>query len=202
MAKNLVHQFRITLLEVEPTVWRRIQVPVGYTFWDLHVAIQDSMGWLDSHLHIFRIKRPRGRKVWEIGIPVELMEDVLPGWRNDVSDYFTEPGASALYEYDFGDGWQHEILLEGVLLAEPGVSYPRCLDGERACPPEDCGGPHGYEELLKVISDLEHEERDEYLIWLAGQAPGNYPFDPERFYPAEVRFEDPHERFFIAFQSD
>lgn len=202
MAKHLVHQFRVTLLDVEPTVWRRIQTPAGYSFWDLHVAIQDSMGWFDSHLHVFRIKKPRGRKVWEIGIPDEFMEGTLAGWRTAVADYFTEPGATALYEYDFGDGWRHEILLEGVLLAESAVRYPTCLAGERACPPEDCGGPHGYEELLKIIRDPKHEERDEYLTWLGGQAPANRPFDPERFDAAAVVFDDPYERFFIAFQSD
>jgi len=75
MRKGLVHQFRVTLFEVEPTVWRRIQTPAGCSFWDLHVAIQDSMGWLDSHLHAFRIKKPRGRKVWEIGFPDEFRDD-------------------------------------------------------------------------------------------------------------------------------
>src|SRR5680860_494830 len=122
MRKGLVHQCRVTLFEVEPTVWRRIQTPAGCSFWDLHVAIQDSMGWLDSHLHVFHIKKPRGRKVWEIGFPDEFREGTLPGWQTAVADYFTEPGATAAYEYDFGDGWEHEVLLEGVLLAEPGVS--------------------------------------------------------------------------------
>jgi len=140
--------------------------------------------------------------VWEIGIPDEFMEGTLAGWRTAVADYFTEPGATALYEYDFGDGWRHEVLLEGVLLAAPAVSYPTCLAGQRACPPEDCGGPHGYEELLKIIRDPNHEERDEYLTWLGGQAPANRPFDPERFDAAAVVFDDPYERFFIAFQSD
>src|SRR5690606_1202154 len=108
---------------------------------------------------------------WEIGLPDEHDEGTLPGWRTAVADYFTEPGATAAYRYDFGDGWEHEVLLEGVLLAEPGASYPRCLDGERACPPEDCGGPHGYADLLEIIHDPVHEEYDEYVTWLAGQAP-------------------------------
>lgn len=194
MSRSLVHQFRIALLEVEPTVWRRIQTPARYSFWDLHVAIQDSMGWLDYHLHAFRIRKPRGRKVWEIGSPDDDYRDAtLPGWKTPVSDYLTEPGATAEYEYDFGDRWAHEVLLEGVLLAEPGRNYPRCLEGERACPPEDCGGPTGYADLLRIVKDPAYEERDEYLAWLSGQAPENQPFDPERFDAKAVRFDDPYE---------
>ena len=203
MAKSLVHQFRAALLEVEPTVWRCIQTPAQYSFWDLHIAIQDSMGWRDAHLHAFRIKKLRGRKFWEIGFPDdEFGDETLPGWRTAVADFFTEPGVTATYEYDFGDRWTHEVLLEGILLAESGVSYPRCLAGERACPPEDCGGPPGYTELLEIIGDSRRGEHDEYVTWLAGQVPENQPFDPGRFDAATVRFDDPYERFRRAFGDD
>lgn len=199
MQNALVHQFRVTLRDVEPAVWRRIQTPANYSFWDLHVAIQDSMGWLDYHLHAFRMKKPRGRKVFEIGLPDEYSDGTLEGWRTAVADYFTMPGATAFYEYDFGDGWEHEILLEGVLLAEPSTKYPKCVAGKLACPPEDCGGPPGYAELLKILGDPDHVEYEEYVTWLGGQAPGNKPFDPERFAASKVRFDDPYERFRIAF---
>lgn len=108
---NIILQFRFELIEIEPLIWRRVQVPSKYNFWDLHVAIQDSMGWLDYHLHAFRVRMPHKRKVIEIGIPTEDYDDipVLPGWEIPVIDYFTEPGKSAPYEYDFGDGWSHNI---------------------------------------------------------------------------------------------
>ena len=135
--KNIVCQFRVELTEIEPLIWRRIQVPATYSFWDLHVAIQDSMGWLDYHLHVFRLRLPRRKKVMGIGIPDDegVGEVTLPGWEIPITEYFTEPGKSALYEYDFGDGWGHRVLLEGILLKETGVRYPKCIAGERACPP-------------------------------------------------------------------
>ncbi len=161
------------------------------------------MGWLDYHLHAFKIKKPRGRKVWEIGIPDDEDADgVLEGWRTAVADYFTLPGTSAFYEYDFGDSWLHEVLLEGVLLGEAGAKYPRCIGGERACPPEDCGGAGGYANLLEILSDPNHEEYEEYATWLGGQLPGSVPFDPERFAASEVEFDDPYERFKMAFGSN
>jgi hypothetical protein len=86
---KLIYQFRVELLEIEPSIWRRIQVPAEYSFWDLHVAIQDSMGWLDYHLHEYRVKRPHGRKVVEIGIPdTETDREVLSGWEVPISAYF------------------------------------------------------------------------------------------------------------------
>jgi len=83
---------------------------------------------------------------------------VLQGWDENISDYFYEPGMTATYEYDFGDGWDHEIVLEGILLKDKSVKYPCCIDGRRACPPEDCGGTWGYDNLLKVISDPNNDE--------------------------------------------
>lgn len=123
--RKLIYQFRVTLLGIEPAIWRRIQVPENYSFWDLHVAIQDAMGWLDYHLHEFRIKSPYGRRNVEIGIPdTGTGRDVLAGWKVPVADYFDKPGVAVAYDYDFGDGWQHEVLLEGILLKEPSVKFP------------------------------------------------------------------------------
>ena len=115
---NIVYQFRIALNEIEPTIWRIIQVPSGYSFWDLHVAIQDAMGWLDYHLHAFRVRMLHNKKETEIGIPDDEEYDhpVLPGWKVPITRVFTEPGEMATYGYDFGDGWSHTVLLEGCLL--------------------------------------------------------------------------------------
>jgi hypothetical protein len=199
-ASKLIYQFRIDLLGIEPAVWRRIQVPADYFFWDLHVAIQDSMGWLDYHLHEFRVKRPSGRKVIEIGIPdSEFDRDVLAGWEVPISNHFVEPGVAAEYDYDFGDGWRHKVLLEGLLLKNPSVKYPVCLDGERACPPEDCGGTSGYENLLEVLSNPKTKECKEMVSWLKGHAKNYSPYRPEHFFPEEVVFWNPAKRWKMAF---
>jgi len=194
---NQVYQFKIQLQGITPPIWRRIVVLETYTFWDLHVAIQDAMGWLDYHLHEFRIRKKHSRSVTEIGIPSEdgLENDleILPGWEVPIADYFSEIGATADYEYDFGDGWRHKIILEGILLSEKGRKYPECIDGARACPPEDCGAVPGYEHLLEVISDPGHEEYQEMITWLGGK------YDPEEFAPDEVKFDDPKKRWDRAF---
>ena len=139
-----VYQFKITLGGIEPPIWRRIQVPGSYSFWDLHVAIQDAMGWTDCHLHVFRILDPGTDDTEEIGIPNEDRfvgePEILPGWDLSIKNYFSEANTRATYEYDFGDGWKHEIVLEKIFPRKPGTKYPTCIEGRRACPPEDCGG--------------------------------------------------------------
>ncbi|KUK38942.1 MAG: Plasmid pRiA4b ORF-3 family protein [Synergistales bacterium 54_24] len=186
---NNVYQFKITLRDIKPPIWRRIQVPETYTFWDLHVAIQDAMGWTDSHLHEFKIKDPKTGKMVNIGIPDEdRMYKILPEWKVKISKFFSEENPRANYTYDFGDDWRHLIQLEKIQPREKGVDYPRCIGGRRACPPEDCGGPWGYVELLEAIRDPEHEEHEEMLEWLGGE------FDPEYFDIDEVEFTDPESR--------
>lgn len=101
-----------------------------------------------------------------------------------ISSYFSLSNKNATYEYDFGDGWRHKIVLEKVLSAEPGVKYPLCLSGKRACPPEDCGGIWGYEELLEIMKDPNHEEYEERMEWIGDD------FNPEAFDPDAVRFSD------------
>lgn len=199
--RNLVYQFKVTLSDILPPVWRRIQVPMQYTFWDLHVALQDSMGWLDYHLHMFRLPEPHKKSVMEIGIPGDEMDDVvtLPGWEIRIAEYITEPGNVALYEYDFGDGWEHELLLEGILLKEKGVKYPRCIAGARACPPEDCGGVPAYYQLLKTLGNPKHKEYRETIDWLKGHAKSYYPYRPDEFEPEKVHFDNPKRRWKIAF---
>ncbi len=195
--KRQTFQFKVTLREVEPSVWRRIEVPASYSFWDLHVAIQDAMGWLDCHLHVFQIRDVRTGGAAEIGIPdpdgFEADRAVLPGWEVPVSAYLSQPGDHAVYEYDFGDGWTHDVVLEAIGGRQTRTKYPRCSAGARACPPEDCGGPHGYARLLATLADPGDAEHADMVAWLGG------PFDPEAFDPAAVRFDNPRRRWRTAF---
>lgn len=192
-----VLQFKITLKGGRPPIWRRLQVPCTYTFWDLHVAIQDAMGWLDYHLHLFRIQNPTGGRRTEIGIPLDHAlgdEDVaLAGWEVPIASYFTLTNRRAIYEYDFGDDWQHAVVLERITPRDASAKYPVCLAGRRACPPEDCGGIWGYERFLEIIQDPTHEQHEDMMVWSGGA------FDPERFDKRAVRFDDPQERWQRAF---
>lgn len=195
-----VYQFRIELNETAPLIWRRIQVPDRYTFWDLHVAIQDAMGWLDRHLHAFRVGAPGSAGFVEIGIPDDDLQPeisgITAGWEIPISDYFQEAGATVVYEYDFGDGWLHEVTLEDILPSEEDQRYPRCIDGAMACPVEDCGGIPGHYRMLEVLSDPNNEEHEEVLEWLGGN------YDPNDFAPPKVRFDDPRKRWRMAFSEN
>lgn len=199
MAKR-IYQFKIELYGITPTIWRRIQVPETYSFWDLHVAIQDAMGWLDYHLHAFRIQTKRVPMPIEIGIPDDYAvvgdPETHPGWEIPITDFFNEIGSTADYEYDFGDGWRHKILLEDILLSEKGQKYPKCIAGERACPPEDCGGIYGYSHMLDVLADPSDEEHESMLEWLGGK------YDPQKFAPAKVKFDNPAKRWRQAFSGN
>jgi len=190
-----VFQFKITLKGIRPPIWRRIQIPETYTFWDLHVAIQDAMGWFDSHLHRFEILNPSTGMEEEIGIPDEEFEwdtVTLPGWKQKMADYFSMNNTKSEYVYDFGDNWEHIVKLEKILPRQEGIPYPKCTDGKRACPPEDCGGSWGYEDFLKAITNPKHREHKEMLDWVGGS------FDPEHFDIKEVVFENPAQRLKYA----
>lgn len=197
---KLVHQFLIVLSGTDPLVWRRIQVPETYSFWDLHVAIQDAMGWLDSHLHEFRLLDADEERMVSIGIPTDDDPDdrpVVPGWEVSLSSYFASRPWHALpmlYAYDFGDDWEHLLVHEGMESAEASLNYPRCLAGARRCPPEDCGGVRGYVELLEVIANPKHAEHASMMQWLGGN------YEPDAFDPKRVAFDDPRKRWKIAFQ--
>lgn len=190
-----VYQFKITLRGIMPPIWRRIQVPSTYSFWDLHVAIQDAMGWLDYHLHEFGLPHLKTGETIRIGVPDEDLineERILLDREEKISKYFTMENRLAEYEYDFGDGWKHEIRLEKILPREEGVEYPRCIVGKRACPPEDVGGVGGYADFLEIIGNPGHEEYHDTLTWLGDT------FDPEHFDPDEISFDNPDERWKIA----
>lgn len=185
-----VYQFIITLREIKPPIRRRIQVPETYSFWDLHVAIQDSMGWTDTHLHNFDIVNPKTGRRQAIGIPDDDFMDqkISPGWKKMIADYFSPDNDKAVYIYDYGDDWIHDIKLEKILPRDTGVTYPLCVVGERACPPEDCGGPPGYEDFLEAIMDPKHENHNELIEWAGGY------FDPEEFKLEDIDFDDPKQR--------
>ncbi|MBC8458438.1 MAG: DUF1841 family protein [Deltaproteobacteria bacterium] len=192
------YQFKITLKGIRPPIWRRIQVPGDYTFWDLHVAIQDAMGWLDYHLHAFHILNPEtGFKEEISGLDDSSWDDhqVTLGWERKISLYFTPKNNKALYVYDFGDDWQHDVKLEKILPEEKNVKYPICLTGKRACPPEDCGGIWGYMNLLEILSDPNHEDYEDTVDWLGEE------FNPDYFDIGKIVFSDPEERWEYAFGS-
>ena len=172
-SKNQVYQFKITLLEITPQIWRRIQVPATYTLSKLHVAIQNAMGWGNCHLYQFFLSY--GEKIPE---------------NNLVCDIFCLNKADSLkankitYEYDFGDSWMHEVLLEKISTAKSGVKYPVCLEGKRACPPEDCGGTPGYLNLIDVMKNPRHKDYRHMLEWLGSK------FYPEKFDPKDVCLDE------------
>jgi hypothetical protein len=193
-----VFQLLVVLPRTDPLVWRRIQVPEGYSFWDLHVAIQDAMGWQDSHLHEFVVVDAKHERVKRIGIPDEEMPDERPclaGWKVPIARYLTYGTDPVRYRYDFGDDWEHVVDFEELLPADDGT-YPRCVAGAGACPPEDVGGPRGYAEFLQTLADPRHPERAAMLEWVGGS------FDPHAFLSEAVRFDDPAERWKRAFQDE
>ena len=195
--RNRVFQFRIELPEILPLIWRRILVPSDYNFWDLHVAIQDSMGWLDYHLHHFEIKAKGKKKTEHIGIPdfdrFEEIQEVYPGWEIPVRAYFNDLGITAKYLYDYGDSWWHTVRLEGYLIREKYRDYPVCIGGARSCPPEDCGGERGYAELLTTLSNRENDEYEDMKTWVGEE------WDPEYFDKDKVEFRNPYKRWRKAF---
>ena len=190
---DTVYQFKVTLKGTRPPIWRRIHVPESYTFWDLHVAIQDAMGWEDYHLHEFEVVSPSTGSKVSIGIPSEdSWTEILREDNQKIKDYFTMDNRSAAYVYDFGDNWEHTVTLEKTLPRED-VAYPLCTGGKRACPPEDCGGIWGYEELVEVLKNPDHEEYEDMMSWV------DEDFDSEYFNEKEVQFSDPDKRFKAAF---
>ena len=169
-----IYQFKITLLGTNPKIWRRIQIP-DCKLNTLHYHIQAVMGWENSHLHHFDIKGVRH------GIPehLDLEGDggIIDSKKIRVSQLVPEDGKKIAfrYTYDFGDNWEHEVLFEGIMKPSPETTYPACVEGERACPPENCGGPYGYEHMLEVLADPKHEEHRDLLEWVSED------FDPELF---------------------
>lgn len=191
-------QFLVILLESDPLIWRRIQVPESYSFWDLHVAIQDSMGWSDSHLHEFEIWNPRKKGVEAIGLPDDegIGQPNRAGWEVPVTSVLANTGIPAfVYTYDFGDNWRHAVIHEPFAFPEPKVKYPRCTGGTGKCPPEDVGGIPGFQNFLEAIRNRKHPEHEMYRDWIGGS------YDPVDFDPRKVHFDDPKERLELALDS-
>lgn len=172
---NQVYQLKITLRGSKPPIWRRVLIPSNFSLYKLHQVIQLAMGWTNSHLHQFLID---GR-YYSIPSP-EDWEPVIDERRHSLAQIAPQVKRKFVYEYDFGDSWEHEIGVEKILPPEPGMKYPVCLKGKRACPPEDVGGVWGYENLLDALSDPKHEEHLSYLTWIGGE------FDPEAFKLEEI----------------
>ena len=170
---KVVYQFKITLMGIKPKVWRRIQIKECFLS-DLHWHIQGAFGWNNSHLHDFDVGPDR------YGIPSMIDMDGFTESKDSTKTRLRQllpkdgkPFAFK-YTYDLGDNWEHEVLFEGVVTAPRRIKYPICIEGERACPPEDCGGEVGYEHLLAVLGDPTHDEHADYQEWAGG-------FDPEYF---------------------
>jgi hypothetical protein len=168
-----VYQLKITLLGIEPPIWRRVQVPSTLLLCCVHDAFQTVMRWTDSHLHMFE----KDGKNWgwpdddELEADVEIIDESRVG----IGKVLTVEGDTLVYVYDFGDNWRHEVLLEKIV---PVAAMPKpvCLDGKRRCPPEDVGGPHGYQEFLDVIFEPGHDEFEHYRV-RAGNAVHAEDFD-------------------------
>lgn len=169
---DVIYEFKVSLKEIQPPIWRRFQVRSNITFGELHKTLQVVMGWWNSHLHLFQAG---SLLITDAETLAEWGEDGVPDHVTRLDMIIKQRGATFTYEYDFGDSWEHELVLEAILPVEETTSYPRCLAGERACPPEDCGGVWGYELFLEALRDPEHEEHDSYLEWIGGA------FDPEEF---------------------
>lgn len=168
------YQLRVTLIGIDPPVWRRVRVPGDCTLDRLHRILQDLMGWQDAHLHDFCVS---GRFYGRL-LPDEDAEELLDE-RAFRLDRLAKKGTRLRYRYDFGDDWAHEILVERVHAAVAGAPAVECLDGARAGPPEDSGGPPGYEMLLRLRTRSEHPGHAEMRERFGD-------FDPEAFDRAAV----------------
>lgn len=166
-----IYQLRITLADVTPPVWRRVLIPGGYTLDRVHRTIQHAMGWQNCHLHSFEIDgvqygEPDPDGELAVRDELEFRLDAVAG----KGDRFT-------YTYDFGDWWEHHITVEDVFPADPDAAYPVCREGERACPPEDVGGPGGYALLLEALTDPGHRDHAAIRDWIGRR------YDPDAFQP-------------------
>ena len=168
-----IYQLNISLIGIKPLIWRQFQVPANIHLHRFHLMLQAIMGWTNSHLYSFQVN---GIEYGELDPDNEFDElDFTDSHRTRLNQVVSQEKASFLYTYDFGDGWQHKITVEKILQVDTSARYPLCLAGERACPPEDCGGIGGYAELLKIIRNPRHKEHKEMMYWLGGS------FDPEYF---------------------
>ena len=160
---------KITLKGSKPPIWRRVLVSGSVTFGGLSNVILAAMGWRGGHLHDFNVG---GRDYSERG----MLEDVADESRLTLNGVINKGVKRFTYTYDMGDNWEHVITIEKTETADPAVLYPHCIAGARNCPPEDSGGIWGYAELLEILADPDHPEREERLGWIDED-----DFDPKDF---------------------
>ncbi|SET18278.1 plasmid pRiA4b ORF-3 family protein [Nonomuraea wenchangensis] len=170
-----LYQIRVTLREsADPVIWRRLRVSPAIALARLHDILVTAMGWENSHLHLFTV----GGVLYGQASP-EWELDVRDEKKTRLQEVLAQAGAAMEYEYDLGDSWRHDIVLEEILTAEEGVRYPMLVDGAGACPPEDVGGIGGYEHFRRALADPGHDEHDEYVHWAGLNSAQE--FDPARF---------------------
>jgi hypothetical protein len=160
-----LYQLKITLQWSQPAIWRRVVVRADIRLDRLHDVIQIAMGWTNSHLHKFVL----GRAFYGEPDPDGFGTETLNEKRYTVADLAPEAKKKFIYEYDFGDGWNHEVEVEKVLAPDAGFKNPVCLAGENACPPEDCGGMGGYYDLLEALADPKHPDHLDLKDWIGGE---------------------------------
>jgi hypothetical protein len=166
-----IYQLKVTLVGISPPIWRSVHLDGNSTLAYLHRVLQVVMGWENYHLYTFRI----GGKAY--GPPDPDGDDelnLIDAKRIRLRSVLRSVGTTFTYVYDFGDNWEHELLLEAVVMPVPAMVYPHCVAGERNCPPEDAGGFRGYIKYLEAIADPNHERHEEMMMWRG-------PFNPEEF---------------------
>jgi hypothetical protein len=169
-----IFQIQISLQGSKPKIWRRILVKSDITLVDFHKIIQTVMGWTNSHLHLFQ----HGRDSYS---PEEFeVEDTKNSRKVKLNSLLKKEKDKIKYEYDFGDDWQHDILLEKILPLDKTMPIPSCIDGKGNCPPEDCGGIRGFEEIKTILANSKHKQYEEIMEWLGGE------FDPDYFDKNEI----------------
>lgn len=188
-----IYQFRIELNDIEPTIWRSVQLNDDNQLLDLHYAIQISMGWYDSHLYQFE------KDGVHYGDP-EALEDtkIVDDSMVDITEIFKNEKDKLDYTYDFGDNWKHTITLEKIIDVKQPLEHMMCVGGKRNCPPEDCGGIPGYLEIIETLKTPDTPEYEEMEQWL-GEV-----FDPE-FFDVQIvndSFKETEEQFLLDDEMD
>jgi hypothetical protein len=171
-------QLKITLKWSQPSIWRRVVVRSDLKLDRLHNVLQIVMPWTNSHLHHFIV----GPTFYGMLDPefADMSSDTLNEKRYTLADLAPVAKKKFVYEYDFGDGWEHEIVVEKVLPPDASFKHPVCLAGANACPPDDCGGIHGYHNLVEALANPKHPDHAHLKEWIGGK------WDAARFDLAEI----------------
>lgn len=163
---STVHRLKITLRGIRPPIWRRIEVASNTGLHELAAVLEAAMGWGGGHLHSFET----GDVIYQM--PSEFDDfgryRTVDERKAELAKVLPTVDSELVFEYDFGDGWTHDVVVEAIGPADTDTTYPRCVTGKRACPPDDCGGPWGYGNLLEILADPTHEEHADMLEWCGG----------------------------------